>query len=76
MSQQAAKGLAALVRPTMNAVQRSSGVLATQPAAGLLQDPMQRASMATAAPAPALGAKPGAAEFVMTKVSTLAAGIP
>lgn len=69
MSQLAAKGLAALARPTMNAVQRSAGVLATQPATALLQDPMQRSSMATGAAAPALGAKPGAAEFVMTKVS-------
>jgi hypothetical protein len=75
MSQQSVKGLAALVRPTMNAVQRSSGLLAAQPATAtataLLPDPMQRSTMATAAPAAALGAKPGAAEFVMTKVSTL-----
>lgn len=69
MSQPAVKGLAALARPTVNAVQRSAGVLSAQPAMSLLPDLLQRSSMATsAAPAPS---KPGAAEFVMTKAKTL-----
>jgi NADH dehydrogenase (ubiquinone) Fe-S protein 7 len=54
----------------MNAVQRSAGVLSAQPALSLLPEPLQRSGMATAAAAPA-PSKPGAAEFVMTKVDDL-----
>ena len=66
MAQPAKTALSALARPTMNALQQSAGVVSTRPALSLLPDSVQRSGMATSA-APAIG-KPGAAEFVLTKV--------